>query len=275
MANIFEFQDYKVYLKKLVKESKSRGFSTRLAEAAGCQISYLSITLSGKPHLLPEHVYGISELLGLQDEEREYFLMLLDYQRANTPAYRNFVLKKIQQKQEAWKDLKNRVQGKALANTEPDPHLQHYYSNYLYAALHIAVSIPKLQTLSELSKYFGFPEKLLQTYLQQLAQMGLVENIKNKWIWKSGDLHLPKESPWMQPHHNNWRLQALAELPLRRPESLHYSVIQSLSREDLERLRFQVVRWIQDFKTISGPSKPEELVCFNLDFFTLSKTGDQ
>jgi hypothetical protein len=101
--------------------------------------------------------------------------------------------------------------------------------------------------------------------------MNLVQHSSGKWVWKSGDLHLPKESPWMQPHHNNWRLQAIAELPLRRAESLHYSVIQSLSGEDLEKLRFQIVRWIQEFKTISGPSKPEELICFNLDFFTLGK----
>jgi len=75
----------------------------------------------------------------------------------------------------------------------------------------------------------------------------------------------------MQPHHANWRLQALAELPLRKPDSLHYSVIQWLSSEDLEALRFKIVRWIQEFKAISGPSNPEELVCFNLDFFSLKR----
>ncbi len=271
MVNIYEFSDYKTYLKALVKNAESRGFSTRLAEAAGCQVSYLSVVLSGKPQLLPEHVFGIAGMLNLTDDERDYFLMLVDYQRAQSPAYRKFVHKKIQHKQNAWRDLKNRVQGSTLLREEPSESLQNYYSNYLYAALHIAVSVPKLQTLNALSSYFGLPEGLLLNYLRQLAEMNLVGNREGRWTWKSGDLHLPKDSPWMQPHHANWRLQALAELPLRKPDSLHYSVIQSLSSEDLEALRFKIVRWIQEFKAISGPSKPEELVCFNLDFFSLKR----
>lgn len=271
MANIYEYTDYKVYLRLLIKNSKIRGFSTRLAEAAGCQKSYLSSALNGKAHLLPDQIYGISEFLKLNDEERDYFMLILDYQRANAIAYRKFVHKKIQQKQNAWKDLKNRIEARPLLNAETEVHLQNYYSNYLYAALHIASSIPQLQDLKKLSNYFSLPENLLENYLQQLQKMGLVEHKGSKWVWKSGDLHLPKDSPWINSHHSGWRLQALTDLTLQRQDSLHYSVIQSLSSKDLERLRFQIVKWIQEFKEISGPSTPEELVCFNLDFFTLDR----
>ena len=90
-----------------------------------------------------------------------------------------------------------------------------------------------------------------------------------KWKWKSGDLYLAKDSPWVQTHHSNWRLQALADLPLKRPESLHFWGVQSLSRKDLEKLYFEMTRWIQTFRDTSGPFEPEELVCFNLDLFRL------
>lgn len=73
--------------------------------------------------------------------------------------------------------------------------------------------------------------------------------------------------PWIATHHSNWRMQALNDLPQRKAESIHYSVVQSLSEEDAETLRFWVVEWVEEFKRKAGPSNPEELVCLNVDFF--------
>ncbi len=106
-------------------------------------------------------------------------------------------------------------------------------------------------------------------HLERLAEMSLVEKKGSRWVWKSGDLHLSKDSPWILNHHGNWRMQTLADLPLRKPESLHYSVVQSLSKKDLEDLRFRMVQWVEEFKKKSGPSEPEEVICFNLDLFKL------
>ncbi len=270
MINLFEYTDYKAYLRALIKNSDIKGFNSRLAESAGCQKSYFSNSLHGKSHLLPDHIYGISEFLKLLDDEQEYLALILDYQRANLTHYKKSLLKKIQTRQAAWKDLKNRVQQKPLKSDDESVY-QSYYSNYLFAALHVAVSIPVLQDLKNLSHHFGMPERLILEKLVILEQMGLVEKKNSKWLWKSGSLHLPKISPWIQNHHSNWRMQALADLPYDKSESLHYSLIQSISASDADKLRFQIIRWIEDFQKISGPSKPEELICFNLDFFNMNK----
>lgn len=272
MVNIFEYTDYKGYLRAIIKNNDLRGYTSRLAEAAGCQKSYFSNVLNTKANLLPDHIFGISDFLKLTEEEREYLILILDYQRANTPAYKKYVHKKIQTRQIAWQDLNNRLQKKSLMTAHDDSHHQNYYSNYLYAALHIAVSIPSLQDTKSLSKFLALPENILQNYLHELEKMALVEKKGSKWLWKSGDLHLAKDSPWIHSHHCNWRLQSIADLSLHRPESLHFSGVQSLSRKDLEHIRFQMTRWIQYFRDTSNPSEPEELVCFNLDLFNLSKT---
>lgn len=269
MVNIFEYTDYKTYLKALIKESDVRGYTSRLAEAAGCQVSYLSNSLSGKAHLLQDHAHGLADYLKLTDDERDYFFLILDYQRANNPAYRKYVHKKITERQAVSRDLKSRLRKKSLAPSEADPSLQHYYSNYLYAALHIAVSIPALQDVKSLAKFLGLPDALILNYLKQLQGMGLVEHKGQAWLWKSGDLHLPKDSPWVQTHHANWRLKAITEIHLNRSDSLHFSGVQSLSRKDLDKLRFEMTRWIQQFRETTGPSDPEELICFNLDLFSL------
>ena len=272
MTSIYEYTDYKAYLRALIKKSEERGFSTRLAEAAGCQKSYFSSSLSGKSHLLPDHIHGIANYLKMPTEEVDYIILILDYQRANGPAYKKFVLNKIHEKQNAWKDLTNRLKRKALQKPEGDAHIQNYYSHYLYAVIHIAVSIPELQNIKSLSQYLALPVEVIQNYLSQLELMDLVQKIDSKWVWKSGDLHLSKDSPWIQTHHNNWRLQAMTDATLQRPESLHFSSVQSLNRKDLEALRYQMIRWIEEYRNTTGPSTPEELICFNLDLFSLGKS---
>ncbi|UYL10276.1 DUF4423 domain-containing protein [Bdellovibrio sp. SKB1291214] len=267
MVSVYEFTDYKTYLKKRVSQSEQRGFATRLAEAAGCQRSYFSTVLNGNIHLLPEHAFGISEFLGLSHEEQEYLFLILDYNRAGNAAFRSHLLKKIKEKQLAWKDFKNRLKKDSIAEVEDMSVRQFYYSSWLYAAIHIAVSIPKLGEVKHLSTYFGISESVAVWHLEKLAQMGLVEKKSGRWSWKSGDLHLSKDSPWIATHHSNWRMQALNDLPQRKTESLHFSVVQSLSKDDIEKLRFRIVEWVEEFKKIASPSTPEEIVCLNLDFF--------
>lgn len=267
MASVYEFIDYKLFLKKCIAQSEQRGFTTRLAEAAGCQRSYFSTVLSGNIHLLPEHLFGICEFLKLSNDESEYLFLVLDYNRAGNISFRSHLLKKIREKQLAWKDLKNRLKKDSIPEAEDMSVRQFYYTSWVYSAIHIAVSIPMLGDIKQLSNYLGITEEMSFWHLEKLAQMGLVEKKGGRWGWKSGDLHLSKDSPWINNHHANWRMQAVSDLPQRRSESLHYSVIQSLSKEDLEALRFRIIEWIEEFKKIASPSRSEELICLNIDFF--------
>lgn len=272
MTNVYEYTSYKDYLKELINESSERGFSSRLAESANCQKSYFSHALNGKAHLLPDHIYGISSYLKLSQDEGSYLQLILDYERATSLNYQKHLLNRIHDRQSEWKDLKNRLTKKSLPSedTAAAPH-QYYYSNYLYGAIHIAVSIPNLQDLKSLSGYFMLPERTIESVLIQLLQMGLVENKGKKWFWKSGDLHLPKDSPWINTHHNNWRMQALVDLNYKKSDSLHFSGVQSLSKKDYESLLIEMTKWIQFFREKTGPSAPEELICFNLDLFSLQR----
>ncbi|WP_413575318.1 DUF4423 domain-containing protein [Bdellovibrio sp. HCB290] len=271
MVSPYEFNDYKVYLKKRIAQADQRGFATRLAEASGCQRSYFSNVLNGNVHLIPDHLYGICEFLELSEEEREYLFLVLEHNRASNIEYRRHLSRKISQKQAGWKDFKNRLKKESLTPEKDESARQFYYSSWLFSAIHIAVSIPRLGELKSLCAYLGISEDLAKFHLEKLALMGLVEKKGTKWVWKSGDLHLSKDSPWIASHHSNWRMQALNDLPLRNADSLHYSVVQSLSKDHVEELRLRMIEWVEEFKKKAGPSSPEELVCFNLDFFKPEK----
>jgi len=267
MKTPFEFASYKTYLRNLVEESQTRGLLSRLAEAADCQRPYLSKVLQrdSEVHLTPDHLFGMCEYLELSESESEYLKLLLEKERASQIKYRQSLEKRLVLLKNQHLNLKKQIGKEQLPFQEANSHF--YYSYWLYAALHIAVSIPDLQTLPALAKKFGQAQEVLERHLRELEKLGLVREQNRKWIWHSGDIHLPKDSFLILPHHMNWRNQAVQNIPLRQADATHYSVVQSLSQRDYEDLRMQMLDWIKKFQKVASPSAAEELVCFNLDFF--------
>jgi uncharacterized protein (TIGR02147 family) len=271
MLNPFEFKSYKTYLRKLLDQAENRGLMSRLSEAAGCQRPYLSKVLQddSEVQLTPDHMYGICEYLGLSEAESNYIKLLLEVERASSQPYRQSLEKRIAQARSHHLNLKNQT-GKEQLSTGADP-FAFYYSYWLYAALHVAVSIPGIQTTPKLAAKFSLPEAMIESHLASLEKAGLVKKTRERWSWQAGDIHLEKDSYWILPHHMNWRNQAIQDVALRLPESTHYSVVQSISSSDFEVLSLKIVEWIKQYQKISSPSNPEELVCFNLDFFKIIK----
>jgi uncharacterized protein (TIGR02147 family) len=268
VERIYQFKSYKDYLRNYLKHSSSRGATVRLAEAAGCQSSYLSKVLQpgSKVQLTHDHIFGISEFLNLSKNESHFLEVLLEKDRASQKKYKLKIEKEIE-------TLRNENLKVASvlnkAPVRPDTAIdQTYYSHWLYSALHIAVSIPSLQDLASLSKHFFMPPEVLRDYLNTLEKNELVQQIsKDKWSWKRGDFHLSNQSPLAVMHQMTWRSKAIEDSSQRTSSSVHYTVVQSISEDDFDRLRSIVLEWIENFQKISGPSNPEELVNLNLDFY--------
>ncbi len=250
---------------------------SRLSEAAECQRPYLSKVLQPESgvHLTPDHMHGISRYLNLDEKQTRFLALLLEKDRASSPKYREHIKERLAELKTEYLELKNQVGKKdELSSHEDNQSAALYYSNWLYSALHIAVSIPELQTLSALSKRFSLPAAHIQIHLFRLEKMGLIKRQRDRWHWLSGDLHLSSQSQWIGLHHGNWRGQAALDATMPRPESLHYSVVQSISKEDVEKLKLKIMQWVKEFSKIASPSAPEELVCLNLDFFKPGSSGD-
>lgn len=273
MKSVFEYVSYKPYLKDYIEQSPLRGELTRLSEAAGCQNSYLSKVLQtgSKVQLTHEHLDGISEYLSLSTNEFQFFKLILEVERASQIKYRKKIQKAITEAQEEFLKIKNHVGQKTIQTSENID--QTYYSHWIYSALHIAVSIPRLQTVEALSKHFYMPEAAILTFLQKLEALQLVEKKSpHKWIWKSGNIHLTNDSPLVGIHHSNWRSKAAQESLNASADSVHYSVVQSISQKDYEKLNFLILEWIKTFQKIASPSDCEELVNLNIDFYKLVRS---
>lgn len=259
------FTDYKKALAELLKSHSSiPALKSRAAKAAGIQASYLSQVLHGNSQLTPDHALGLADFFKLSNTETEYFLELVNLERASTPALRKHLNQKLQSLSAASRKSLAQVVERPQSDLSPE-FFAFYYGSWVPSALHIAVSIPSLQTENALHEHFRIPHTRIRETLSLLEKQGLVAFTGKKWSLVDTQFHLGKNSPWLRLHAQNWRDRALERL--QDPEVLAYTDVCSMSRSDATKLQ---ERWMQDIKNFRRSvqsSKEETLYCLNLDFF--------
>lgn len=99
--------------------------------------------------------------------------------------------------------------------------------------------------------------------------MNFVRETKKGWVYAGGQFHLPKDSPFVVSHHQNWRSRAVLDAQDFMSDGVHYTSVLTLSKSDLIRLREVLLQFIAEAGQIAGPSEPEEAVALTLDLFRI------
>jgi len=266
MNNLLLFTDYKAFLRKQMSSTEET--LTDLAAAAGCQRSYFSRVLNSEIHLTPEHAFNLAAHWRMQNPRDIYFLALVDYARAGTTSLKRHHFQKLNQikaEQESLDRLVNRprVENSIDVNT--------YYSAWYWSAIHIATSIPQLQTEESLSQKLGLPLTVVSKCLNVLREAGYVKQSGKKWVYVTGAAHASAGSTFVVNHHNNWRSRAVLSSQEGDSENVHFTVVQSISVSAYQKIRQRMLEFIQESAAIAGPSNEEELIVLNCDFFKVSK----
>ncbi|WP_413576503.1 DUF4423 domain-containing protein [Bdellovibrio sp. HCB290] len=262
--SIFDFRSYKAFLKAQCEVE--RGALTRLAEAANTQKSYLSACLNGKGQLNLDQAFGVAEYLNLSDIEQDYLYLLIEKEKAVTPALRRRLESKAKEMvREAFR-LKNQ-QKDAVIVTERDSNIGFYYASWLATAIHTLTSVPQFQSIAGLEKRLNLNQKSIEAVISYLEKMDLIKKSGDKYRWNSSNIHLEDSSVWISSHHTNWRARAMDNIQKYDREATHYSSIQSFSEEDFEKLKKKIAYFINDFNKVADPSEPEDVYCFNIDLF--------
>jgi uncharacterized protein (TIGR02147 family) len=267
-SSIYEYRDYKSYLRHALDAREERGVRSRLAEAAQCHTAYISQTLNGNNHFSLEQGERIAHFLGLGSEQTSFLLLLIQYGRAGTPALRKILERQIHASVEAQLVLKNRLEFKKTLSREDQAT---FYSSWQYGAVHVLVSVPGCHSEQGIADYLGLPLQRVSEILQFLLSVGLVARKGNHYEIGTSHIHLESDSPMISKHHTNWRMRAVQSLDQPRPEELHYSSVITASREDSSKIREILVRAIEEVRAVVRKSGNEEGYCYSLDFFGLKK----
>jgi uncharacterized protein (TIGR02147 family) len=266
MLSIFEYANYRSYLEAWIDSlgSRSYGSKGRIAEALGISSSLVSQIMKGEKTLTPDQTSDLCEFLGLNEIETDYLHLLVDFDRAGTPRYRDKLQRKISNLQKQSRDLGKRVpRNKELS----DEQRAIYYSSWLYTGVRNLTAIPGLNQPGAIAEHLNIDVGLVARVTRFLIENGLCIENNGKITYGPASIHVDKDSPFVNKHHQNWRFQAIHQMEKKRDQDIFFTSPMSLSVAAAEEIRKMIPNVVQSVMKITGPSPSEITACLNIDWF--------
>jgi plasmid maintenance system antidote protein VapI len=260
---IFRFDTYKAVMIHLLRRKGVRGALSRAAESLNCQRSLLTRVMNSKLQLTPDQAFNLAKHWRLSASEREYFQILVELERASEPSYKESLMSKARDLRKQHESLGERAQRPAPAGV----HEAMYFSAWHWSAIHFLTSAPNYQTVATISDQLGLSRAVVLECLTRLKEWGFVRESAGKWEYVGGEFHLPKDSPFVVLHHQNWRIRAIMDAQHPQNENIHYTNVQTVSRGDLALLKERLLAFIGECHDLMTPSVPEEAVVLTFDLF--------
>ena len=268
MKDIFEYTHYIDFVRDLIsnRPNKGRGEQTSLSKALNCQQAYLSKVLSKQADLNTDQGYALCRYFNLNSRDTDFFISLLLFNRAYTVEAKKYWKTKLDSFIREYQNLQTRLTERIEMAPE---NIALYYSDWIYAALHIMTGISEYQTINALSERLSLPPQV-HDCLSSLVSMGLITKSKtdNRYTPNKKTLHLGNASPFIINHHRNWRLKALQFLNLGN-ENLHYSSVISCAKNDQPKIKEILIKAIENIRKLVKTSKEETIFVYGIDFFEL------
>ncbi|MGE0632891.1 MAG: TIGR02147 family protein [Pseudobdellovibrionaceae bacterium] len=268
--DLYKYNNYRRYLADLLDtEGFGRGSQAKLAKALGCGSSFISQVLKENHHFSLEQGQNVAAFLGLDGTEQYYFLLLIQLDKAGTRALRNVFAHEVKTLQEKHQVVAERI---GVRNRLGKDEQMIYYSSWVYAAIHILVSVPALSNVQALSEHLKLPGPLVSEVVDFLVSTGLIEQDVSALRIGKKRIHLGVDSPMLFKHHTNWRLKALESLEsVRNTSNLHYSSVLALSNADAERIKSVLLDALAETEGILRDTSEENAFVLGIDFFNLKK----
>jgi uncharacterized protein (TIGR02147 family) len=268
--NVFEYSDYRDYLRNYIKKlpKRGRGEIHKMAQFMGIHPSLLSQVLSDMKNLTLEQAQLLAKYLGFTPSECEFLFCSVQLQRAGTKDLENYFRDKMHDLKKHSQDLSKTLRQDRQLNAEE---ISVFYSHWLYAAIWLFSSLKGGRTLEDIINWFQIPRERALDVLHFLVQTQLCKIENGLYMMGPQSVHLARGSAHLPRHHTNWRLRAIETSDKLGNDELMYTAPMSLSKEDFKKLRSRLSEVIKEVTDVAIPSEAEAMVCFNLDFFWIRK----
>lgn len=262
MSIIGEYNYRKIILSSL---ELAQGRAKKLSEHLGVSTAFISQVLSGQKNLTPDQAHLTAEFFGFTQLERQYFLKVVEWERAGHYRYKEQLKKELKQLEAESKVVAKRLQYQKVLKNE-DKAI--FYSDWYYSAIRMYCDI-KPRTFEELADIIGTSKIEINNAIEFLLEKALLIEENGKYKIGTVSTHLEADSPFVLLHHSNWRKKALEHVRRESPTKIHYSSPMTLSAEDAEKIQTLLLEAIQSVGRIVDPSPSEQVMCLNIDWFKL------
>lgn len=265
---ILKLTDYREIIREWIKSqpNSGRGQITQMAEVVGVQQSVFSLTMSGKRELSPDQAFLLAEWMGLLPLERDYFITLVQLEKAAHFKFKKHLEEKIKLLRKESLDLSKRVNHEVKLDEEIQ---KIFYSSWIYSAVRLRTSVGSGVTIQQIQSEFNLSSIRAMKVVSFLVENHLI--VQNGLLFQIGPnrTHLEKNSPMISRHHTNWRVKAIERAGEISDDELMFSGPLSCSEKDFKKLRERMTEVISEVAETVKKTDPEHLVCFSIDFFKL------
>ncbi len=268
MKSIFTFSSSRDFLRTYVDSLPKKGWGEiqRWAEHLSVQSPYISQVLAGNKHFNIEYAIRLAKHIGLQGLELDYFILLIESERAGSVEAKEYFQRKIQNLKKESRNISNRVtKDKTLSEEEKTI----FYSSWMYSAIRMFCSIGSGKTLHQISEHFEISKETCASMLAFLVQSGFVIQKGEKYQMGAQKTHIEKTSPHVKRHWLNWHVHALTHFENVDESEMVYSAPFSISKEDFEHLQEELTAFIKKFVERVQNTEPQEIAFLNIDLLKL------
>lgn len=266
---VYEFTEYRPALAALLNQWRADAPArtlSRIATAAGLQLSYLSNALRLRAHLSTDQVYAIANAIDLGAEATDYLLLVLEHERSGIPKRRQELERRIHEIRT--RELRTEKQLKVKSTELSPENLERYYLDPFIQLAHIDLGRREGTSLSQVAREFGLSDEHASRVLKTLVDLKLAHKKNDAYFPLKGGHHLPKDSPVATPHLMLMRMKSIDQLArLTENERYCFSVTLSSSPETREQLEQEFIRFLKSAEALVKASKPELLYQMNFDLF--------
>lgn len=265
---IFDHTDYRSYIQSRFATMPNRGYGQlrKWAEYMGVHTTLISHIMNGSKSLSIDQAVLSSEFFGLTEIEAEYFVILVNSERAGNEPAKKFMRDQREKLKKKFRDLNTRSTQETRLTEEQRAV---FYSDWTYIVVWQMTAIPGFDTAEIIAKTLRLPIKRIHRVVEFLLRVGLCKDAKGKLKIGPSSTFVEASSPWAKVHHANWRAKAITSLDQDDDNSFHYTSPLTLSRADAGRLKERMLKFVEEINAVVDPSPSEAFYCLNLDWFSV------
>lgn len=132
---------------------------------------------------------------------------------------------------------------------------------------HSLTSIENFQTIETISKKLHCPETVVIQSLSLLEEMKLIHRSKEKFIHSGKNIYLKRDAAQIYSLHLQSRLEAVKRSFNK--EDIHFTNMFTISREDIEKIKTQIVQLIEEQRNTVHASGSQAACVFCCDFYAV------
>jgi uncharacterized protein (TIGR02147 family) len=264
--SLFSMNDYRDFVRAWV-QSRGRGEYRRIAESLNMHTTLVSQVFKGHKSLTEEQASKLCSYMTLNAMETDYFLKLVQIERAGSERLRETFKRHLQQLRKQANEIRHRVpESKELS--EQDRAI--FYSSWQHSLVRLCTSIDGLQTAEKISHRLEISLPRVQQILDFLTSRGLCDYKNGQYVRTTHNTHVEAHSPLSIRHHQNWRSKSLDLLDHTAADDLIFTAPVSLSRRDFMKVRSILLTAISELSKVVEDSPSEELAFVGIDWIGIA-----